>query len=382
MTKNTIGEYGDMLDGILGNKPPSLSLRTGKFTDLDAWRDQVRTRVWELMAPPEADSLPEVEVIATELYDGVSIEHLRWSNRYGADTKARFLKPADAKGVLPGFMALHDHGGRKYFGKEKISRGATEPCALMLEHQEHAYGGRCWANELAKRGYGVLVHDTFAFSSRRVHVSNVLDRVKGRYDDWEPSRIEEVLAYNSWASEHENVMAKALFSAGTTWPGVFVTEDIRALDYLCSRDDVDASRIGCGGLSGGGLRTVFMAGLDERIKCAFCAGMMTTWRDMALYKNFTHTWMGFLPLLPRELDYPEILGLRAPLPTFVLNNTDDALFTLSEMESADAMMAEVYEKAGSPENYRCEFYPGPHKMDIEMQKSAFNWVDDKLLNLG
>ena len=34
-------------------------------------------------------------------------------------------------------------------------------------------------------------------------------------------------------------MAKSLFCAGTTWPGVFTAEDQRALDYLCSRDDVD-----------------------------------------------------------------------------------------------------------------------------------------------
>ena len=378
MTKSTIGEYGAMLDGVLGDRPPSLSLRTGDFEDVDAWRKQARERVVDLMAPPDIGGLPEVEVIKTEVYDGVRIEYLRWSNKYGADTEALFLKPVDAKGALPGFMALHDHGGRKYFGKEKIARGVVEPSDLMTEHRDNCYGGRCWANELAKRGFGVLVHDTFTFSSRRVHVGNVVDRVKFGYDDWEPKRVEEILAYQEWALEHENVMAKALFSAGTTWPGVFVTEDIRALDYLCSRDDIDASRIGCGGLSGGGLRTVFMAGLDERIKCAFCAGMMTTWRDMAMYKNFTHTWMCYLPLLPRELDYPEILGMRAPLPTFVLNNSDDALFTLSEMERADEMMAEVYEKAGCPENYRCEFYQGPHKMDIEMQESAFDWINENI----
>ena len=34
-------------------------------------------------------------------------------------------------------------------------------------------------------------------------------------------------------------MSKSLFCAGTTWPGVFTAEDQRALDYLCSRDDVD-----------------------------------------------------------------------------------------------------------------------------------------------
>ena len=55
-----------------------------------------------------------------------------------------------------------------------------------------------------------------------------------------------------------------------TWPGVFFAEDRMALDILCAREDVDESRIGCGGLSGGGMRTVFTGGLDKRIKCAVC----------------------------------------------------------------------------------------------------------------
>ena len=115
-------------------------------------------------------------------------------------------------------------------------------------------------------------------------------------------------------------MAKSLFCAGTTWPGVFTAEDQRALDYLCSRDDVDPARVGCGGLSGGGLRTVYLAGLDDRIRCACCVGMMTTWRDYLLNKCHTHTWMIYIPGIPLDLDYPEILGLRVPLATLVQND--------------------------------------------------------------
>ena len=101
---------------------------------------------------------------------------------------------------------------------------------------------------------------------------------QGLTDD-DPENSKNIEAYNAWAAEHEHVMAKSLFCAGTTWPGVFLAEDQRALDVLCARKDVDATRIGCGGLSGGGMRTVFMAGLDSRIKCAVCVGFMTTWKD-------------------------------------------------------------------------------------------------------
>ncbi|RIK32951.1 MAG: hypothetical protein DCC57_25510, partial [Chloroflexi bacterium] len=193
--------------------------------------------------------------------------------------------------------------------------------------------------------------------------------------DGDPADPDSIAAYNRWAANHEHIMAKTLFSAGTTWPGVFSAEDQRALDVLCARPDVDAARVGCGGLSGGGLRTVMLAGLDARIKAAVCAGMMTTWRDYLLNKCHTHTWMCYVPLLPNELDYPEILGLRVPLPTLVQNNTEDPLFTLPEMQAADRILAEVYAKAGAAEHYHCSYYPGPHKFDEPMQAEAFDWFD-------
>jgi hypothetical protein len=103
--------------------------------------------------------------------------------------------------------------------------------------------------------------------------------------------------------------------------------------------------------------------------------MMTTWRDYLLHKCHTHTWMVYVPLLPRDLDYPEILGMRVPLPTLVQNDIDDALFTAPEMGRADRILREVYEKAGAGDRYRCTFYPGPHKFDRPMQTEAFGWFD-------
>jgi len=170
-------------------------------------------------------------------------------------------------------------------------------------------------------------------------------------------------------------MSKSLLSAGTTWPGVFFAEDKKALDILCNRPDVDVKNIGCCGLSGGGMRTVFMAGQDDRIKCAVCVGFMTTWRDFVLNKSPNHTWMTYVPLLPNEMDFPEILGLRVPLPTMVMNDTEDELYTPDEMKRADKILEEVYVKAGAADRYKCSYYPGPHKFDKKMQADAFDWFD-------
>ena len=91
---------------------------------------------------------------------------------FGGNTEAILLKPQNAKGKLPGILAFHDHGGNKYFGKRKITK-TPEQHPMMLDHQRTYYSGLGWANEIAKRGYVVLVPDGFPFESRRVLLSEV-----------------------------------------------------------------------------------------------------------------------------------------------------------------------------------------------------------------
>lgn len=376
---NMVGAYGPWLsDKVLGDGPARLSFRTGKWNSLDDWRRSARARVWECMAPVDLGGKPEVRVESTHESDGLRIERLSWQLPCGPRTEAVFLRPAQAQGRLPAILALHDHGGNKFLGWRKIARIDDNPWPIIASHQERYYGGVAWANEIAKRGYAVLVHDTFPFASRRVRVDEVSDRVRQNGIDPEPDDEEGIKRYNAFAAAHEHIMEKSLISAGTTWPGVYVVEDQRALDVLCARPDVDATRVGCCGLSGGGMRTVFLGGLDDRIRCAVAVGFMTTWREFLLDKCFTHTWMTYVPLLPRDLDFPEILALRAPAATMVLNCTEDALYTLPEMRRADAIMRETFVKGGAPDKYRCNFYPGGHKFDLEMQKDAFDWFDRHL----
>lgn len=330
------------------------------------------------MAIPDLGGIPPVTVHKQYVYDGLHIEELSWQLPYGRPTEAILLKPANAKGPLPGILAFHDHGGNKYFGTRKITKTSEQQHPLMVSHQKDYYSGFAWANEIAKKGYAVLVPDAFVFGSRRVMMQDVPLSLRRGLTDHDPENPQQIKAYNEWAGQHEHILAKSLFSAGTTWPGVFFAEDQKALDVLCARSDVDANRIGCGGLSGGGLRTVFMAGLDERIRCAVCVGFMSTWKDFILNKSYTHTWMTYVPLLPNELEFPEILGLRVSLPTLVLNDVDDALYTMDEMKQAEQILTEVYAKAKAAKQFKCSYYPGPHKFDAEMQKEAFAWFEQHL----
>lgn len=355
-----------------------MSFRRKEYEDPKSWRQSATKRLAERLAVPDIGGFPEVTVQKQYTYDGLHIEELSWQLPYGAPTEAILLKPADAKGKLPGILAFHDHAANKYFGKRKIIQTGDDRHPVIEEHQQHYYEDVAWANEIAKQGYVVLVPDAFPFASRRVMLADVPEHMRGDLTDRNPEDPDNIHAYNEWAADHEHIMAKSLFSAGTTWPGVFLAEDQKALDILCARDDVDENSIGCGGLSGGGMRTVFMGGMDPRIKCAVCVGFMTTWKDLVVSKSYTHTWMTYVPLLPNELEFPEILGVHFPMPALVLNNEDDSLFTLSEMKKADETLKEVYQKAGAKDRYKGSFHPGPHKFDRAMQNEAFDWFDQWL----
>lgn len=366
--RSLMGAYGSWAAGLYVQAPGRLSLRAqSEPLDLEAWRAAAVARTRALLAEPPAAALPSVRRERQWVHEGLLIEDLRWQLPYGPPTRAYFLKPAAAAEPLPGFLALHDHGGRKRWGRIKLAHAPEQPVTPLLRaHRDYYYGGAVWAQEVARAGFAVLVHDAFAFGSRRVLENDYA----GRPPDDATSGDPQTETYDRWAARHEHVMAKSLFAAGLTWPGMVLYEDRTALDALCARDDVDPARVGCGGLSGGGLRTVFLGGLDPRIRAAVCVGMMSTWRDYVLHRSDRHTWMTFVPHLARDLDYPEILGLRTPKPTLVLNNLSDPLFTLAEMHRADAQLRAAFQRAGRPENYESRFFEGGHKFDRAMQDAA------------
>ncbi len=370
-----IGQYGPWASSLNEGKIPSHSFRKSEWSNLATWKEAARKKLLDRMAIPDIGPTPKVTVKKQYTYDGLHIEELTWQLPYGRPTDAILLKPANATGRLPAILGFHDHGGNKYFGTRKITKTSDQQHPLMVTHQQEYYSKRAWANEIAKRGYVVLVPDAFTFGTRRVLMQDVPEHLRNGLTDQDPENPNNIKTYNDWAGEHEHVMSKSLFCAGTTWPSVFFAEDQKALDVLSARNDVDTNNMGCAGLSGGGLRTVFMGGLDPRIKCAVCVGFMSTWNDFLMNKSFTHTWMTYVPILPNELDFPEILGLRVPLPTMVLNDSDDYLYTLPEMKKADTILAEVFKKANASDRYKCSYYPGPHKFDAQMQDEAFAWFD-------
>jgi hypothetical protein len=100
---------------------------------------------------------------------------------------------------------------------------------------------------------------------------------------------------------------------------------------------------------------------------------MTTYPGL-LDHNMSHTWMLFPFGWARHGDWPDIAGCRAPMPLLVQYDLQDHLFTESGMLEAHARLGDHYASVGKPDAYTAQFYPGPHKFDLQMQSAAFEWL--------
>ena len=153
---------------------------------------------------------------------------------------------------------------------------------------------------------------------------------------------------------------------------------MRTVDYLVSRPDVDADRIGCLGISMGGYRACFLAALDERVRAACVTGFMSSFRPMIQAHVDTHSWVHFVPGLQKYLDLPDVALLHAPKPLLVQQCTQDRLFPLAGMRASLETIADGYAKAGVKDRFTGRFYDEPHIFTRVMQDAALDWFDRHL----
>jgi dienelactone hydrolase len=316
--------------------------------------------------------------------EGLTGEELSWSVGYGPRTHAYLLKPAQARGPLPALVALHDHGGFKYYGKGRIADGPEALPDVLARYREQYYGGRAYANALAREGFIVLAHDVFLWGSRRFPLETMPAEVRsaGRaalHAEGSPAwgAPPEIAEYNAATGPHEHTVAKYCNALGASLAGVVSHEDRIAVNYLLSRDDVRRDRVGCLGLSGGGNRAALLNATHDGIAVAAIAGLMSTYEGL-LDHNMSHTWMLFPFGWARHGDWPDLAACRAPSPLLVQYLLDDDLFTEPGMRAADARLAGHFAGVGRPDAYTGEFYPGPHRFDMQMQAAAFAWLREWL----
>jgi dienelactone hydrolase len=344
-----------------------------RFRTFEDFKTTSREKILDLLLyrPEKVDPRPEV-LESVDRGDHLREKILFSSGPYFR-VPAYVLIPKKRKGPAPAIVDLHSHGGMFLFGKEKVvDLGDNHPA--MTAYQERNYDGRPTATALVRRGYVVITIDAFLFGERRVLLDADL-----KYG-WDRSKYsqEDVAHLNQQCRSKESTLAKAMVWAGATWPGVVFWDDVRTVDYLATRPEVDPKRIGCLGISMGGYRSIFLAALDDRIKAACIVGFMSTVKPMIKAHLDTHSWVHFLPALQRYLDLPDAASLAAPRGLLVQQCGRDRLFPAEGMKEAVEKIAAVYEKAGAGKQFAARTYDAPHQFTRAMQEDAFTWFEERL----
>jgi dienelactone hydrolase len=221
-------------------------------------------------------------------------------------------------------------------------------------------------------GYVVLVIDMFYWGERRM----LLDDDPA---DWRerPASISaaRISAFNKRSSDGEQLVGRTIFAAGFTWSGVMFMDDVRSVDFLITRPEVDPDRIGCVGLSLGGVRSGNLAALDDRIKASVVVGWMCSF-PAQLQRHVRNT-IGHTKLVPglyRYLDYPDIASLAMPGAMLVINGKKDGLFEQGGVAAAFEKLNRCYKKAGIPDRIKTSLYDAPHEFNEQMQEEAWAWL--------
>ena len=347
-----------------------LSFLNERFTDVEAWKSEARAEVLSLLhyGPPPCEPQPEV-VERVDCGEYIR-EKLYFNTTPDIRVPAYLLLPKGRPGPRPAVIALHDHGAFFVWGKEKVIATDNEHPALT-EFKRTGYSGRSYGTELAKRGYVVIAIDMLYWGERRM----LLPGDPPSWHERDSMTAEEVAAFNQRSGSLTWRTSVGLFEAGVTWSGVMFMDDIRTVDYLLTRPEVDPERIGCCGLSVGGFRSAHLAGLDPRIKAAVVVGWMCTYGAMLQSKLSSIGPMKLIPGLYQFMDLPDVVSMNVPGGLMVIQGTQDGLFTNEGVADAFDKIARVYAKAGVAERFQGVTYDGPHEFNAEMQDKAFAWLD-------
>jgi dienelactone hydrolase len=351
-----------------------LSFLQQKFRRLGPWQKVARAKVLEHLfyAPPPIPPMPEI--IRREDRGDYIQEYLTFQTTPDLRVPACVLIPKPLKGPAPAIVLLHCHGGFYVWGKEKVVEIEGEPGGLTA-YKRQLYGGRSIGAELARRGYVVIVIDMFFWGERRMR----LDDDPASYRDPQAMTSDDIAAFNRRSQQSEQLVARSLLAAGITWPGVMLWDDLRTLDYLAGRPEVDAKRLGCVGLSVGGYRSFLLAALDPRIKAAIDVGWMSSFGFHIKQHVVNSIGLTFhIGGLYRYLDLPDLAAMIAPRALLVINGSQDRLFPPHGVEAAFARIEQCFRKAGAPERQRCRLYDAPHEFNAEMQSDAWAWLERSL----
>lgn len=219
------------------------------------------------------------------------------------------------------------------------------------------------AANLALKGFVVLVYDPVGQGERL----QAYDRRLG-------------LSLRGGATQqHIQDGARAMLN-GTALIRWFVLDSRRALDYLISRPEVDANRIGATGCSGGGTQTAFFAAVEPRLRAAAPACYITSFHELfaGSVGDSEQSAPGFLRA---GLDQADLIAAFAPKPYLVINTEND-FFPIAGSRRAVADARHVYSLLDASTRLEHVIGPGGHGTPLVTREALYGFFLKHLGDAG
>ncbi len=320
----------DELRHFMLKKVPPLELPT---TPQQWDKEAARIRAHELSVlyhgwpQPWVDSAPQFEKAGVIEGDGYRIVKLRYQIVPGFFSTALLYEPEHMTGKMPAIVNVNGHGagGKAVAHKQK----------------------RCI--NYARRGILALSLEWFDFGE--------LDQP---------------------GNTHNNI--KLLDLAGYNGAGLFYLEMRRGLDYLYDDPDVDRSRIGVTGVSGGGWQTLMLSSLDTRVGPAVPVAGFTSLTTSIEHPEYAGNDAEQNPPDFREgVDYAQLMATRAPRPTLLIYNAmDDCCYRAGVVKQGVYTDIQPFFKLyGKPENlqWHLNLDPGTHNYGLDSREASYKFFD-------
>jgi dienelactone hydrolase len=309
--------------------PLKMTFRAQNRKQAEAWQKQLRANVTELVGgfPPTHGAL-NAETLEVRDFSGYRREKFIFESRPGLAVLGYLLTPADAKPPYRTMICVpgHGRGVDDIVGVDDQGRDRT-----AKDGYQHDF-----ARQVAEHGLAAVAIEPMAFGCRRGTQAK-----------------KEGLGHSSCQP-----VAGAALLLGQTMIGWRVFDVMRTIDWIETRKELDASRVGCMGISGGGTCTTFSSALEPRIKAAMISGYLNTFRDSIF--SLSHCMDNYVPGILNWAEMYDIAGLIAPRPLFAESGTKDDIFPIEASRASFARVRKVYEILGAPDHCQHEVFEGEH----------------------
>lgn len=335
----------DYFNRIAAEREPALTFKGSSQQDWQQWRAQFEAKLralcgeWPAAVPLNAEvtyCVDEGEFFREKvIYDTES----HWS------VPAYVLTPKDRRraknGKLPALICLHGHGE---YGKDAVA-GVVDigrpGLAPHIAQANYDYGA-----QMAREGYLTIIPDSRNFGECCDHTH-------------EEGRI----------SCDAHFLRGSLL--GVNLLALVIWDMMRTVDYLETRQEVDAARIGAMGLSWGGTRTTYLAALEPRIKAADIICYLTTFERYAIrIGNFCG--IQYLPELYKWGEVADIAGLIAPRPLLIESGIYDSGFPIEASLQAQEHLQRIYRAAGAEDKLHLDVFAGGHQFHGPTARAFFD----------